>query len=235
MSVPKALLRYLLRLLEWAWPIRDCILIHLINKLVKTSRSMFKQRDISILDLGCGTGITSIRLVYKSILKQYIRYLVGLDIDIKKLYKAKILLEDIVLGDASNLHFRSRSFDLIFMIEVLDHLPKLNGLRLLTDLDNLCRVGIIITCPNGYLRSQVPESHMSHVWDRHNSDWYPEELIKFGYNVITIVPKTFMNMLTRFRVKRPFLLLQLILPFISLINLPPHVGSQIIAWKRKGM
>jgi SAM-dependent methyltransferase len=213
---------------KWSWPIRDYKLIRIIDRMVS---KLQRSKRFSILDLGCGYGVTSVRIVRKSALRHSNVYMIGLDIDARKLRIAKRYLDDTVLGDAAALPFRSNAFDLIFMIEVLDHLPKHVGLRLLSkELDSLYRLGIIITCPNGSAFNRTIEPY---VWDRHNSDWYPQELSRLGYNVIAIIPKTLVSILAKFS-KRPFLLLQLLMPLLGLIALPPHVGWQLIAWKTKG-
>lgn len=215
----------MLKRFKYAYPLRDFKVLRLLDGLLNTLNS----NRLSILDLGCGNGETAMRLIYKSRLRAKSVYVVGLDINLHKLYQAKKILDDVVLGDAVYLPFRPKSFDLILMIEVLDHLPKPAGVYLLTkELNKLSKGAIIITCPNGSTPTSVKELC---VWDRHNSDWRPEELRYFGYNIIGNVPKSLVLIATRIKLRKPFLILQLLLPILALVSLPPQISWQLMAWK----
>jgi SAM-dependent methyltransferase len=70
------------------------------------------------LDLGCGMGFNAFTL--KLYLKN-IDYLVGLDISVEKLHKAKKLglYGDVIVADARNPPFRVNTFDLLLSMDVI--------------------------------------------------------------------------------------------------------------------
>ncbi len=84
--------------------------------------------NVSILDLGCGTG-----LLYEYVSNACNKceaYYVGLDISINmlKLAKRKILkngriFSDLILSDAEYLPFRSKCFDTVFAFTVIQNIP----------------------------------------------------------------------------------------------------------------
>jgi len=80
-----------------------------------------------ILDAGCGTGLITERLRGKG------RFIVGVDFSEGMLRKAKGRLKahdvDLVLGDVESLPFRSRSFDSILCLTVLQNCDPLRAIN----------------------------------------------------------------------------------------------------------
>lgn len=80
-----------------------------------------------MLDAGCGTGLITERLRGKG------RFIVGVDFSEGMLRKAKERLKardvDLVLGDVESLPFRSRSFDFILCLTVLQNCDPLRAIN----------------------------------------------------------------------------------------------------------
>jgi len=80
-----------------------------------------------MLDAGCGTGLITERLRGKG------RFIVGVDFSEGMLRKAKERLKardvDLVLGDVESLPFRSRSFDFILCLTVLQNCDPLRAMN----------------------------------------------------------------------------------------------------------
>jgi ubiquinone/menaquinone biosynthesis C-methylase UbiE len=53
--------------------------------------------------------------------------------------------EDLILADASHLPFKDDSFDYVLCSEVIEHLSKQSGRRLLAEIDRVCKGRAIIT------------------------------------------------------------------------------------------
>jgi len=93
---------------------------------------------------------------------------------------------DLVRGDVTRLPFKDRSFDIALCAEVIEHLRKDDGPRLVHELERVATKRIVLTTPNGF----VPYRSLLH--DRfqdgnplsiHLSGWEPEELKRFGYRI----------------------------------------------------
>ena len=84
------------------------------------------------LDLGCNDG-------YKSLYhKKYIKFMIGIDIDISELRKAKNLLDGIIQASATILPFRSDMFDMVTCFHVIEHLK--NPQDMLKEIDRVLEV-----------------------------------------------------------------------------------------------
>jgi len=131
----------------------------------------------SILDAGCGKG-EPMKFINRS--KRF--YAVGLDIFKPYLEDCKRhgIHDDYVLCDVRRVPLREESFDVILCIEVLEHLKREHGKRLIRSLEQMARKQVIITTPVGVYKQQAYEEnpHQEHKWI-----WSPTELKRFGYGV----------------------------------------------------
>jgi ubiquinone/menaquinone biosynthesis C-methylase UbiE len=141
-----------------------------------------KDRRISVIDVGCGKGIWGYLLCS---LRGNVTYLCGIDItpQYMRFVKEKDVYDDLVLCDCAYLPFRDRSFDLVLLPEVLEHLEKKKGYAVLKQLERIARQLIIITVPQGFLKQ---ESVCEISAEKHRSAWYANEFKKLGYKVIGI-------------------------------------------------
>lgn len=71
-----------------------------------------------VLDVGCGDGSKSI------IHKDYIKVLIGLDINLKCLINANMKGIYVVQGEAIKLPFKNGSFDLVMSFHVIEHIKN---------------------------------------------------------------------------------------------------------------
>ncbi len=88
-----------------------------------------------VLDLGCGDGYQS------SHFSLYREDVVGMDISKKRLLRAKEYAHnvDFIQGDIQHLPFKSKSVGLIYLGQILEHLPK--PLQLLKESNRVLKVG----------------------------------------------------------------------------------------------
>jgi ubiquinone/menaquinone biosynthesis C-methylase UbiE len=124
---------------------------------LKVAADMVSSNIKSILDIGCGEG-HFIRIV----LGRYpYAKLVGLDISEENMDYAKKLVPKakFVVGDASELPFRNRSFDCIVLLEVLDHCENVDVV--LSEIRRVLK-------KNGELILSVPDTSKE-MW---NFMWY---------------------------------------------------------------
>jgi ubiquinone/menaquinone biosynthesis C-methylase UbiE len=130
----------------------------------------------SVLDLGCGQS---------SWLKVCsVPYSLGVDIfepSLKESIKRK-LHNEYLLADVRDLEFKDRTFDAVIAFEVIEHLTKEEGRKLLSSMERWARKKVIISTPNGHVhQSQVMIEFNPH--QRHMSGWDISELNQLGFKV----------------------------------------------------
>ena len=97
------------------------------------------QKDWIILDAGCGVGHLINYLNQKKIRCK------GIDISRESIKLAKNLNLDVELLDLQNLYFNNNSFDCVFCLGVLEHIP--NIIKAINELYRVSSKRIIINVP----------------------------------------------------------------------------------------
>jgi len=131
----------------------------------------------SILDVGCGKGRPM-----KFMDKRGRFYAVGLDIFKPYLVKAKMkeTHDDYVLCDVRYIPIKDKAFDIVLAIEVLEHLDKEEGVKLLKDIERIARKQVIITTPVGRCEQHICDNN---PYQEHKCVWNIHEMRAFGYIV----------------------------------------------------
>lgn len=132
-----------------------------------------------VLDLGCGNGLLGCLLHGSRILKG--TTLIGLEANEEyiKICKEHRSYNKIIKKALPNIPMKDQSVDVIFCIEVIEHLKKSDGLKLLREIDRVCRERAIITTPNVFF--QPIEGRKNE--DAHHSLWSTKDFRSFGYKV----------------------------------------------------
>lgn len=131
-------------------------------------------RDDTVLDLGCG---------YNSPL-QYcdIAFSVGVELFAPYLEESrkKAIHNEYVEADIREVDFKSKSFDVVLAMEVLEHLAKDEGYELIQKMEAWARKKVIVKTPNSYLHQ---DTYDDNTLQRHLSGWSADELKKMGFKV----------------------------------------------------
>jgi SAM-dependent methyltransferase len=90
------------------------------------------------------------------------------------------IYSNLILGNVRNLPFKDQSFDLVICIEVLEHLEKKDGERLLSELERVAKRQILLTTPVGKYEQHPFEANPH---QEHKYIWKPRELKEKGYKV----------------------------------------------------
>src|SRR5450759_4805085 len=133
----------------------------------------------SILDVGCGRGSP-----IKTFSKNF--YSVGVDLFKPAILesKSKRIHDDYLLVDINNLCFRPNFFDAVLALDVIEHLEKAKGLRLIKTMENIAKKKVVMITPNGF----VPQgARAKNVFQVHLSGWTVSELKRLRYKVHGIV------------------------------------------------
>jgi len=126
----------------------------------------------TILDLGCGKGWSWRSFVNGKGDNSFLT--VGADISLPYLSycKEKRLYGDLVRCDVRRLPFKEKSFDIVLLLQLVEHFEKEDGLRLIEEAEKIARRQVIIATPVGFLE-----------YEWHFSGWEPDELKSLGYEI----------------------------------------------------
>ena len=130
--------------------------------------------DDTVLDLGCG---------YNSPI-QYCNPLYSIGVEKFGPYlqesKKKGIHNKYINEDITKIEFKPKSFDVVLCSEVIEHLTKEEGIKLIKKMKVWARKKIIITVPNGFLPQDTFDDNNL---QEHKCGWNIEELKKMGFKV----------------------------------------------------
>ncbi len=130
----------------------------------------------TILDVGCGENspISLFENEYTT---------VGIDghkpsIELSK--KRKIH-DSYIYGDIKKLNslVKRKSYDAAIALDVIEHLKKEDGYKLLDNMERVARKKVILVTPNGF----IPQHYKNNNLQAHLSGWSVEDFTKKGYKV----------------------------------------------------
>ena len=131
-----------------------------------------------MLDVGCGGNSPLGRFAQRP------PYSVGVDLyepwlaesRVKAIHDEYRELDVRRLGE----HFEAASFDVVLACDLLEHLEREDGARLLEAIARIARRRIVILTPNGYVPQEATWGNPLQV---HRSGWTVEEMRTLGYAV----------------------------------------------------
>lgn len=130
----------------------------------------------SALDVGCGPDSALSLLGFPRLVG-----IEGYAPDVEKA-RANQTHHDLVLGDVRCLdqYFRPGQFDACVALDVIEHLPKEDGIKLAQAMERIARRKVLFLTPNGFL----PQRHAERAdLQAHISGWEPAEMERLGYKV----------------------------------------------------
>jgi len=135
----------------------------------------------TLLDVGCGSD-SPIRY-----LRKRCKSAVGVDGHLDSIIKSQLQgIHDeycqINILDIDQ-RFPEKSFDCVLASDVIEHLPKEQGLELIEKMEKISRDRVIIFTPNGFLSQSA---HSGNPYQEHLSGWEVGEMRQLGYDVIGI-------------------------------------------------
>jgi SAM-dependent methyltransferase len=130
----------------------------------------------SILDIGCGPGSPA------SPFNNGV-YSVGVELFLPSLRisKAREIYSDIVYGDLTKVNFTPKSFDCVICSDVIEHLSKDEGLKLIKKMEDIAVKKVLIVTPNGFNEKECLEDE-NHL-QAHKSGWTMKEFSCMNYEV----------------------------------------------------
>lgn len=134
----------------------------------------------NVLDVGCGNSMNMRWLGVKNP--------VGIDGYSVSCERARQLNthDEIICGDVRKLddHFQPGQFDAVIALDVIEHLPKEDGFRMIEQMERIARRKVIFLTPSGFL----PQHRFDHNdLQEHLSGWEAAEMEQRGYKVIGLL------------------------------------------------
>ncbi|HTV42228.1 MAG TPA: class I SAM-dependent methyltransferase [Candidatus Sulfotelmatobacter sp.] len=130
----------------------------------------------SVLDVGCGKS--------RALRELGIKRSVGIEGYAPDLEEARRLNthDELILGDVRRLedYFSPGQFDAVIAMDVIEHLVKDDGLRLMQGMEKIARRKVVLFTPSGFL----PQRHLEKAdLQEHLSGWEAAEMERYGYQV----------------------------------------------------
>jgi hypothetical protein len=162
-------------------------------------------------------------------------YKVGVDLHLPYLREAKArrLYEDLIYGDVRHLPFKYKSFDTILCIDLIEHLERCEGERLLNEMEKIARRQIFVFTPVGFL----PQMAFDTPLQTNRSAWKTSDFNMRGYKVRGINGLFFLRgERASFRFKGVLSFFSMILSHSSqvLVYLFPKLAFQMLCIKNVG-
>lgn len=138
------------------------------------------QDMVSVLDVGCGSKspLTKIPKTFRS---------VGVDLFGKSIARSREagIHDSYVESDVRKINkkFTSKSFDAVIALDLIEHLTKKEGFKLLVDMEKIARKKVIVMTPNGFYKQEPYEKNPYQI---HKSGWETEDFSRLGYTVYGI-------------------------------------------------
>ena len=140
------------------------------------------EKGETVLDLGCGYGEPFVDSKFK--------LLVGVDAW-KKVFKLSeydlVIYENIKkIGKL----FAESSFDVVTAIDVIEHLPKEDGFKLIKDMERIAKKKVLIFTPKIWTENRdsfenpVYWSYGNKNYNLHRSLWTEKDFIELGYDFL---------------------------------------------------
>src|SRR6266699_3245894 len=159
------------RVSPWTLLVSSPSLLMLLGELRSTLRG-----SQTVLDVGCGNG-SPLRFLPKG-------HLVGLEGYAPAVEEARRARthDEYFAGDVKRLGevFPNRRFDACVALDVIEHLQKDDGWRMLADMERLATRRVIIFTPNGFM----PQRSQHGDLQEHFSGWTAEDMRQRGYRVL---------------------------------------------------
>lgn len=130
----------------------------------------------SLLDIGGGPGVVGLHAWNVPI------------VHVLDIFEPHTLPPNFTLGtalDAARIYGR-QNFDVVQCAEMVEHLPKSDGLSLLELLPTLARRLVLVTTPNGFVPQELDsgEEWAENPYQRHLSGYDPEHFTSRGYSIV---------------------------------------------------
>jgi ubiquinone/menaquinone biosynthesis C-methylase UbiE len=129
-----------------------------------------------VLDVACGCGGWYPTLPFDC-------EWIGLDIWLPYLWEQRFQARNLIRGTATHLPVRPHRFDLVLCIEILEHLTRDDGARMLDEAKRVAKRAVIVTTPTDPLLRHGQEAINGNPYERHTTATSSSHLASLGFKV----------------------------------------------------
>lgn len=142
-------------------------------------RRLIPPQSKTVIDIGCGDGYI---MKWVSFGRGYDIY--GIEIDSKSITRARNLdlYKDIYKQNLITGSLPKRKFDVVLCSQVVEHLPKAEGLKLIKKIERLALKRVIVATTNGFI--EYDHGPSKSLFDKHRSGWEVDDFVSCGYKVL---------------------------------------------------
>lgn len=136
----------------------------------------------SLLDVGCGKGESFGDLKLPAVRKD------GVELDHSQVEAARQSgrYTNVWERDVRNISFiPDNSYDAVICINLIEHLPKKDGIPLLKEMERIARKIVVLETPSGYMGSNEHDVK-ENMLQKHLSGWTQHNFEERGYSVMGI-------------------------------------------------
>ena len=134
----------------------------------------------TVLDVGCGSNSP-----LSKIKKHF--YCVGVDIHKPSIAASRQqkIHDEHVVGNVFDIDklLRGKRFDAVVALDLIEHLPKEKGWKLLRKMTKLAKKKVLLLTPNGFIK-QTPVD--GNEFQKHLSGWSVDDFKQMGYQIYGI-------------------------------------------------
>ncbi len=138
--------------------------------------------ELRVLDVGSGEGRLWSRLAPDVRRRLQIT---GVDADPmwRDPEQRRLFVESIIQGSAPDVlsTIESESFDVVTAYDLIEHMDRSSGYRLLYEMERIARRRCLVFTPNGMVW-QPPAPN--NPFNAHVSGWYPRDFVDFGWRTV---------------------------------------------------
>lgn len=192
-------------------------------------KSMMPPGNLRVLDLGCGPGTAG------EILNQDLKHhFTGVDIyqPYVERCRASSYYNEVKKKDLKKLKIKKGSFDVILLLQVIEHLNKKEAVKLLKDCIKAAEKAVIVAVPNGICHQ---ESYDGNIHHEHKSTWDVQDLRRMGFKVFGQGLKIIYGSASYGGGKKANLWQKIVVPLtailLPLIMFTPKIAVQLIGVK----
>lgn len=135
----------------------------------------------SVLDLGCGSDPPLLRVMNPKMYYGVDVFKPSIDALRQRCVSRQQLHYEFDVRNLNSVYFAENRFDVVVCVDVIEHLSKENGLKLIDNAKYWASKYVYISTPNGYLRQ---DPYDSNFFQEHLSGWTKEELEHLGFQRI---------------------------------------------------
>lgn len=140
---------------------------------------LFPKKNTYVTDVGCGIGKWG--LLLRMQFPYHELYILGVDISKKNLLIAKKTqaYDDLIIADARQLPFRDSILDYAMACEIIEHVDKGSGIKIISELERVTNIKILLTTPYAkWWHEDEAAKAVGHI-----TRYQPGELRKIGFKV----------------------------------------------------